>query len=484
MALATHPIRTLVALACATLIACAAAAPADAAYTVTVDGGTLTLTGDGSGEELELQLEPRAPGTLNVFVRRQKVAAVSRSQFTHIIVRAGGGGDRVEVDELHGSFMHQEQTSIEGEGGDDILAGGAGVQIIDGGPGNDQIEGDGAFGGSGLDGPDDLRGGPGDDRFEWGVSDGGDHFDGGADTDSVRAIGGTDGETFRLGQNESRLAVTRTSPGPQSPGESTFEVTTATEKLQLEPRNGNDTIAVGPEAPSGVALALLGGRGTDTVTGGGAGETISGGDDPDVLSGGGGDDTITGDLGDDELRGDAGVDTLDGGAGIDRLFCGGFGDRLVVEEGVDVVADDCRARVEPQPEPQPQPQPAPQPEPQPVDPGTGVQPVAAFAKPKVRGTLKALTVSIRNTGGTALELRVGATEKAGGRSFRYAKRTVRIAPGASARVTLRTPTTLRRLLTRAAARRSVVRRPTITVADRAGAAKATVRARVALKRVR
>ncbi|HEX8645665.1 MAG TPA: calcium-binding protein [Thermoleophilaceae bacterium] len=482
MALATHIKLSVAALACAVALACAAAAPADAAITAAVANGTLTVTGDSAADSVQLKLATGAPGTLQVVFFGQVHSSHDRSRFTRIVLRGGKGGDRLIVDDKSGAFTHQEQTTIEGGDDSDDLGGGAGGEVIDGGSGDDSIDGEGFGSTTGIpDTVDVLRGGAGDDRFDWSPDQGRELIDGGPDQDSVRAITSRDDEALSLGLSESLLVVTRTSTGSAEPGETAFAIDPSTEKLDLETRNGNDTIEVRSNLPSTIALELDGGRGTDTITGGEAGETITGGEDADVLRGAGGDDSIAGNEGDDELHGDAGTDSLDGGAGIDRFSCGGFGDRLVFEQGVDVVGEDC---LDPAAQPQPAPQPQPEPQPQPVAPAP-VAPVAAFAKPKVRGTLKALTVSVRNSGAVALELRVGATERAGGRSFRYAKRTVRVAPGATAKVVLRTPAALRRLLARAAARRAVVRRPTITVADRAaGAGTATLRARVALKRVR
>jgi hypothetical protein len=482
MALAPKLRTSTLTLACAAALACTAAAPADAAVTATVANGTLMVTGDdATADVVKLQLASGAPGTLNVFVSGDLHSSHNRSQFTRILLRGGRGGDRLVIDDLLGAFTHQEQTTIEGGDQADVIGGGAGAEVIDGGTGDDFIEGEGFNSKSALPGADILRGGPGKDSFDWDPDQGRDLIDGGADADSVRLVSDRADERFDIGRSEELLVATRTFP--EDGADAAVALSDVTELLELETRGGNDTVVVGENLPKSIALKVNGGSGTDTILGGTAGETILGGADADVLKGGGGDDAIAAGDGDDELHGDAGTDTLDGGAGVDRFFCGGFGDLLVAEQGIDVIGDDC---VEPQAAPQPdQPQPEPQPQPQPEQPQP-VAPVAAFAKPKVRGTLKVLTVSVRNTGGVALDLRVGASEKAGGRSFRYAKRTLRVAPGATAKVTLRAPVALRRLLTRMAARRSLLRKPTITVADRtaAGAGSATVKARVALKRVR
>lgn len=73
-----------------------------------------------------------------------------------------------------------------------------------------------------------------------------------------------------------------------------------------------------------------GGRGVDTLTGGGAKELMLGGSGNDKLYG-------NGDV--DRLFGDAGNDTLDGGSGADTLIGGLGDDTYVVDNAMDVVAE-------------------------------------------------------------------------------------------------------------------------------------------------
>ena len=100
--------------------------------------------------------------------------------------------------------------------------------------------------------------------------------------------------------------------------------------------------------------SLSGGAGNDQADGGSGDDSVSGGEGDDVLEGrdgvdilageggsdvldgGDGNDELTGGEGDDVLRGDSGADNLDGGAGVDALFGGSGEDVLSGGEGNDV----------------------------------------------------------------------------------------------------------------------------------------------------
>jgi serralysin len=65
---------------------------------------------------------------------------------------------------------------------------------------------------------------------------------------------------------------------------------------------------------------IFGGAGGDSLLGGLGDDLVRGGDHADILYGGGDDDSLLGDGGADLLRGDAGDDLLDGGSGRDTAF--------------------------------------------------------------------------------------------------------------------------------------------------------------------
>jgi Ca2+-binding RTX toxin-like protein len=79
------------------------------------------------------------------------------------------------------------------------------------------------------------------------------------------------------------------------------------------------------------------GAGDDSALGGEGGDTLGGGDGNDALRGGNGADRLAGDAGDDQLIGGAGADDLAGGAGNDSLDGGADDDTLLAGDGQDVL---------------------------------------------------------------------------------------------------------------------------------------------------
>lgn len=171
----------------------------------------------------------------------------------------------------HDSLFGQGATddAMWGESGDDVLAGGDGVDWLDGGLGHDSL-----FGG---DLADELRGGPGNDWLE-----GGDGFD-------------------------TLFAADPLTPETESP----FD------------RNMLD----GGARPD----ALFGGLGLDTLLGGEGDDLLWGDSGDDSLDGGTEDDLIYGGEGHDDLSGGDGADTLLGGPGGDTLAGGAGADLFVID---------------------------------------------------------------------------------------------------------------------------------------------------------
>jgi hypothetical protein len=204
-----------------------------------------------------------------------------------------------------------------------------------------------------------------------------------------------------------------------------------------------------------------------------------GGDAADRLAGGSGDDTLLGRGGDDALFGDAGTDVLNGGAGSDSLNCGGFGDRLV-SDATDLIAADC---LPPADKPADQGQGQGQGSGQGQTPGTGDAGLPpgfrGFARPRVKGSLSALSVTIVNTAATPITVNVAATESKS--RYRTVKKT--IARGQKTVVKLKTPAKLRKSLARKLrAKGKVSRAPRVSVTNAATGGKSSVTARLKLRR--
>lgn len=197
-----------------------------------------------------------------------------------------------------------------GDGGADTVDGGEGDDVVEGGLRPGDAAADTLIGGPGVDamaggGDDTIRGGDGDDYRD-------------------RVIGGT------------------TTNEVIDPG------------ARLRGGEGDDRVYGGP----GRELYVAGDAGDDTLNGGPGGDTLQGGAGEDRLFGGG-------DRGLDDLSGGPGPDRLSGGAGDDfrlstgkvrrggdlvpdgaRDFvdCGPGTDTVRYERGVDVVAADCERK--------------------------------------------------------------------------------------------------------------------------------------------
>jgi Ca2+-binding RTX toxin-like protein len=233
--------------------------------------------------------------------------------------------------------IHHGNDFINGGAGNDRMQGNGLADVLYGGAGNDRIDGDDALtpgnyhgndaldGGTGNDtllgdgGDDTLSGGDDDDQLGGdrgttpGAWHGHDLLDGGQGNDTLWGDGGDD--TLTGGDGSDRLE------GDYSTLEAAFHG-----KDSLYGGQGDDQLLGG-----GNDDRLDGGAGNDTLLGDSEGDThtgndlLDGGDDDDTLHGNRGDDTLIGGAGSDGLWGDAGNDTLIGGAGMDGLD-GGAGD--------------------------------------------------------------------------------------------------------------------------------------------------------------
>jgi Ca2+-binding RTX toxin-like protein len=256
---------------------------------------------------------------------------------------AAGGSNAIfkTVENLTGSSFDDilrgnlHDNVLDGGDGDDRLYGGGGADTFIGGAGFDTIfvafadlndegryvsiervstgrgdgrligdEGDNWFAG-GDDGADTLEGGAGDDKIDGGK---------GVSVDLASYQGADAGVSVDL-----RVS------GYQDTGGAGFDKLIEIEGL-LGSAHGD--ILVGDEGGN----RIEGGGGDDTIAGIGGLDILLGGDGDDQISGGG---ELDGGAGDDRLQGGQGGDRLSGGEGADTLTGGGGTDRLEGGAGAD-----------------------------------------------------------------------------------------------------------------------------------------------------
>ncbi len=281
--------------------------PGSSAATIdTLDGGTGTdtidLTGTG-GLDLSAGWTITLSSGAIVSVDSGVVTMTDGSDGT-VSVTGGPTFSFVDVERI--TFAGPDPTlslagvTLNGTGGDDVLIGGAGADVISGEGGGDYLAGradiDTLDGGSGEDvllgelGNDTLSGGNNDDFLNGGA--GADTLDGGNNDDLL--LGGTGNDTLDGGAGGN----------------------------MLDGEAGDDTLSGG----TGEEL-LVGGAGNDFLSGNGDEDSLFGGADDDEAHGDDDNDHLFDDAGADTLFGENGNDLLDGGAGNDLLE-GGAGNDL------------------------------------------------------------------------------------------------------------------------------------------------------------
>ena len=250
----------------------------------------------------------------------------------------GEGGDDV----LHGGAG---DDIIYGEGGDDTITGGDGSDTVDGGDGDDYIDTSSTSGvplpdrgfpsyeglpavpadADPYDDRDTVHGGAGNDTIITGDDNdvitggaGNDTIDGGLDDDQID--GGTGDDTIIGGEGSDAI----------------------------DGGEGNDTIYGGldPSLPDALNIRDDGSdgdpdpdptNGMDVIHGGAGNDTIYGQDDDDTIYGGDGDDYLDGGIDEDYIEGGAGNDTIIGGHGDDTLIGGDDRDTFIGSAGNDTV---------------------------------------------------------------------------------------------------------------------------------------------------
>jgi hypothetical protein len=252
-----HALTRLVALVAVLVTVLGVAAErAHAGYSARVNNGTLTLTGNGASDQLALRLQAGVPTTLQVDIGDNSSADLSfdRAAFDRIVVNAGGGNDRVRMDEANGVFTDTETTSMNGQDGYDTLLGGAGAETFLGGAQNDRVDGNG--------GADIGLLGTGHDTFVWDPGDGSDIVEGQGGTDVLVFNGSGGSENFDFSANGQRFRFFR------DLGNITMD-TDGVEQVDLEALGGADNAVVNDLDGTDVTLANIDLEG---VLGSGAGD--------------------------------------------------------------------------------------------------------------------------------------------------------------------------------------------------------------------
>ncbi len=242
----------------------------------------------------------------------QSLVATIPVQKNNIIVGNDGAGDWLigtnNDDTIYGLGGND---LLSGRDGDDGLYGGAGADSVFGGNGNDvlvtengedYLDGgagaDDLYGGNNNDvliggnGADDLYGGAGNDTIAGG--NGADNYYGGSGIDTASFAGATEGVDVRLWQ-----------PGANQTGE------------------GNDTFDS--------IENVIGSEYGDHIDGTNGGNRLEGGDGSDDIDGGGGNDLVFGGDGNDVLTGGLGNDVIDGGDGFNFVSYRGSSSAVVVD---------------------------------------------------------------------------------------------------------------------------------------------------------
>jgi RTX calcium-binding nonapeptide repeat (4 copies) len=268
------------------------AAPGEANF-VTVNWGNVGAPADfipSLDDHADITAIP--PCTYDVALGGRCESAGSNPTF---IVHLGDGNDIAGSSNDHSAGHHVE---LYGEDGDDDLESDASSDLLDGGPGNDELTADEDEAGPG----DVIVGGPGEDTLQTGNPTGTNgpiavSFDGVAND-------GYPGEGDNYAPDLEDLSAPSTAP----------------------------TINfVGNDARNVVQLRS---QSADTVQGLGGDDLIDGANGNDVLDGGAGNDTIFGGGNDDTITGGPGVDSLNGEGSGSGLFVSIAGnDRIDARDG-------------------------------------------------------------------------------------------------------------------------------------------------------
>ena len=274
-----------------------------AGYGDNVDGGS----NDVYGDRLFISFMGASSGVVVDFrLATQTIGGGTITGIENISwVEGSNYGDYIDLRAVNGNG-YSDRTVASGMGGDDTLIAGYYTAVLEGGDGNDILDG------SGSQYLQEANGGAGNDTI---------YLRSGT---SAVASGGTGDDTYYVSAYYHDVV--------ELVGEGRDRIH-STESYSLGD-NLEDLVLEGSGAIDGYGNAAA-----NSITGNSAANLLAGGGGNDILIGGGGGDDLKGDAGDDRLQGGADNDLLDGGIGIDRMYGGTGDDRYVVDNANDVVSE-------------------------------------------------------------------------------------------------------------------------------------------------
>ena len=248
-------ISTAAAVATTVGVLAAAGSTAAASVTASVSADTLTVNGGSGADRIALRLAAGEPGTLQVDAGDDGTADFSfdRATFSRIHLLGGSGADELRIDQVNGAFA-DEQITMDGGSGDDVMNGGDGAERFLGSSGSDQADGN--------RGDDTGVMGSGNDTFRWDPGDGSDVVEGESGTDTLDFNGAGANENMSLTANGQRSLFLRDVANIRMDMD-------GVERLHLTALGGVDTMRVGDLTGTDVEEAIVDLSG---LTGGGDGQ--------------------------------------------------------------------------------------------------------------------------------------------------------------------------------------------------------------------
>ncbi|WP_271466428.1 putative Ig domain-containing protein [Paracidovorax valerianellae] len=246
-------------------------------------------------------------------------------------VDGGGGNDKLNGDEWADVLL--------GGTGSDVLRGGGGDDVLDGGAGDDQVHA-GVTGAAvliGGAGRDFLYGYESDTTYRFGVGSGQDYIQDSGGIDTIELGTGVTPADVTLRNSDRRLTLDLSS------GESLVVANMFNAEGNLRQGDAIEFIrfadgTVWNQAQI-MARALLPTAGADAMWAFAGDDVVRGGEGNDTIYGNDGNDTLRGDAGDDRLDGGNGNDQIIGGAGRDEMAGGAGNDVYVFAPGDDAASE-------------------------------------------------------------------------------------------------------------------------------------------------